>query len=179
MSWALKKNVGEKKKGTGTPGWKDWLRPRPREGQGGAEGRVGSPDLLPQQPWHWTRAPWRPRAKKCKAEMWPTREALRKWVPTGRSQLEREGMGPPEAPQRPREAGGRQERALPQARPAHRPGDPAAGSSGGRTAAAAAAAAKSCPTLCDPIDVSPPGSPIPGILQARTLEWGAISFSNA
>ena len=48
--------------------------------------------------------------------------------------------------------------------------------------AAAAAAAKSlqsCLTLCDPIDSSPPGSPIPGILQARTLEWGAISFSNA
>ena len=48
-------------------------------------------------------------------------------------------------------------------------------------AAAAAIAAKSlqsCPTLCDPIDGSPPGSPIPGILQARTLEWGAISFSN-
>ena len=44
------------------------------------------------------------------------------------------------------------------------------------------AAAKSlqlCPTLCDPIDGSPPGSPIPGILQARTLEWVAISFSNA
>ena len=49
------------------------------------------------------------------------------------------------------------------------------------TAAAAAAAAslQSCPTLCDPIDGSPPGSPIPGILQARTLEWVAISFSNA
>ena len=49
-------------------------------------------------------------------------------------------------------------------------------------AAAAAAAAKSlqsCPTLCDPIDSSPPGSPIPGILQARILEWVAISFSNA
>ena len=47
---------------------------------------------------------------------------------------------------------------------------------------AAAAAAKlfqSCPTLCDPIDGGPPGSPIPGILQARTLEWVAISFSNA
>ena len=47
--------------------------------------------------------------------------------------------------------------------------------------AAAAAAAKSfqsCPTLCDPIDGSPPGSPIPGLLQARTLEWVAISFSN-
>ena len=49
-------------------------------------------------------------------------------------------------------------------------------------AAAAAAAAKSlqlCPTLCDPIDGSPPGSPVPRILQARTLEWVAISFSNA
>ena len=49
-------------------------------------------------------------------------------------------------------------------------------------AAAAAAAAKSlqsCPTLCDPIDRSPPGCPVPGILQARTLEWVAISFSNA
>ena len=48
--------------------------------------------------------------------------------------------------------------------------------------AAAAAAAKSlqsCPTLCDPIDGSPPGSPVPGILQARTLEWVAISFSSA
>ena len=48
--------------------------------------------------------------------------------------------------------------------------------------AAAAAAAKSllsCPTQCDPIDGSPPGSPIPGILQARTPEWVAISFSNA
>ena len=51
-----------------------------------------------------------------------------------------------------------------------------------KTATAAAAAAKSlqlCLTLCDPIDGSPPGSPIPGILQARTLEWVAISFSNA
>ena len=48
--------------------------------------------------------------------------------------------------------------------------------------AAAAAAAKShqsCPTQCNPIDGSPPGSPVPGILQARTLEWVAISFSNA
>ena len=48
--------------------------------------------------------------------------------------------------------------------------------------AATATAAKSlqlCPTLCDPIDGSPPGSPVPGILQARTLEWVAISFSNA
>ena len=50
------------------------------------------------------------------------------------------------------------------------------------TAAAAAAAAKllqSCRALCDPVDSSPPGSPVPGILQARTLEWVAISFSNA
>ena len=47
---------------------------------------------------------------------------------------------------------------------------------------ASAAAAKSlqlCPTLCDPMDGLPPGSPIPGILQARTLEWVAISFSDA
>ena len=56
----------------------------------------------------------------------------------------------------------------------------------GSFAAAAAAAAddddkslQSCPTLCDPIDSSPPGSPVPGILQARTLERVAISFSNA
>ena len=45
--------------------------------------------------------------------------------------------------------------------------------------AAAAKSLQSCPTLCDPIDGSPPGSPGPGILQARTLEWVAISFSNA
>ena len=45
--------------------------------------------------------------------------------------------------------------------------------------AAAAKSLQSCPTLCDPIDGSQPGSPIPGILQARTLEWVAISFSNA
>ena len=43
----------------------------------------------------------------------------------------------------------------------------------------AAASLQSCPTLCDPMDCSPPGSPLPGILQARTLEWVAISFSNA
>ena len=56
-----------------------------------------------------------------------------------------------------------------------------------RTAAAAAAVAvaaaakslQSCPTLCDPTDGSPPGSPVPGTLQARRLEWAAISFSNA
>ena len=55
-----------------------------------------------------------------------------------------------------------------------------------KTAAAAAAGAAGaakllqlCPTLCDPIDGSPPGSPVPGILLARTLEWVAISFSNA
>ena len=56
------------------------------------------------------------------------------------------------------------------------PGKPA-----GKEVAAAAAAAKSLqsyPTLCNPIDGSPPGSPVPGILQARTLEWVAISFSN-
>ena len=50
------------------------------------------------------------------------------------------------------------------------------------TTAVAAAAAKSlqsCLTLCDPTDSSPPGSPVPGILQARTLEWVAVSFSNA
>ena len=46
-------------------------------------------------------------------------------------------------------------------------------------AAAAAKSLQSCPTLCSPIDGSPPGSPVPGILQARTLEWVAISFSNA
>ena len=49
------------------------------------------------------------------------------------------------------------------------------------TAATAAAtkSLQSCPTLCNPIDGSPPDSPVPGILQARTLEWVAISFSNA
>ena len=46
-------------------------------------------------------------------------------------------------------------------------------------AAAAAKSLKPCPTLCDPRDGSPSGSPVPGILQARTLEWVAISFSNA
>ena len=46
-------------------------------------------------------------------------------------------------------------------------------------AAAAAKSLQSCPTLCDPIDGSPQGSTVPGILQARTLEWVAISFSNA
>ena len=45
--------------------------------------------------------------------------------------------------------------------------------------AAAAKSLQSCPTQCDPIDGSPPGSPIPGILQARILEWIAIAFSNA
>ena len=45
--------------------------------------------------------------------------------------------------------------------------------------AAAAKSLQSCPTLCDPIEGSPPGSPVPGILQARTLEWVAISFSIA
>ena len=46
-------------------------------------------------------------------------------------------------------------------------------------AAAAAKSLQSCPTLCDPIDASPPGSPVPGILLERTLEWVAFSFSNA
>ena len=50
---------------------------------------------------------------------------------------------------------------------------------GNLAAAAAAKSRQSCLTLCDPIDGSPPGSPVPGILQARTLEWAAISFSNA
>ena len=45
--------------------------------------------------------------------------------------------------------------------------------------ATAAKSLQSCPTLCDPIDSSPPGFPVPGILQARTLEWVAISFSDA
>ena len=49
----------------------------------------------------------------------------------------------------------------------------------GLYSAAAAKLLQSCPTLCDPLDGSPPGSPIPAILQARTLEWVAISFSNA
>ena len=47
------------------------------------------------------------------------------------------------------------------------------------SATAAAKSLQSCPSLCDPIDSSPPGSPVPGILQARTLQWVAISFSNA
>ena len=49
----------------------------------------------------------------------------------------------------------------------------------GYRAAAAAKSLQSCPTLCDPVDGSPPGFPVPGILQARILEWVAISFSNA
>ena len=48
--------------------------------------------------------------------------------------------------------------------------------SGGIAAATAAKPIQSCPTLCDPIDSSPPGSPVPGILQAKTLEWVAVSF---
>ena len=48
-----------------------------------------------------------------------------------------------------------------------------------KSAAAAAKSPQSCLTPCDPIDGSPPGSPVPGILQARTLEWVVISFSNA
>ena len=56
---------------------------------------------------------------------------------------------------------------------------PGRGSSVYEAAAAAAKSLQSCPTLCNPIDGSPPGSPVTGILQARTLEWVAISFSNA
>ena len=55
----------------------------------------------------------------------------------------------------------------------------AAASAAAAAAAAAAASLQSCPILCNPIDSSPPGSPLPEILQARTLEWVAISFSNA
>ena len=51
------------------------------------------------------------------------------------------------------------------------------GEGGKQDAAAAAKSLQSCPTLCDPIDGSPPGPTIPGILQARTLEWVAIAFS--
>ena len=50
---------------------------------------------------------------------------------------------------------------------------------GVRKCSAAAKSLQSCPTLCDPTDGSPPDSTVPGILQARTLEWVAISFSNA
>ena len=57
-------------------------------------------------------------------------------------------------------------------------GDPSL-NPGLRSCCYAAKSLQSCPTLCDPIDGSPPGSPVPGILQARTLEWVAISFSNA
>ena len=56
---------------------------------------------------------------------------------------------------------------------------PAAAAAASAAAAAAAESLQSCPTLCDPTDGSPPGSPVPGILQARTLEWVAIAFSNA
>ena len=50
---------------------------------------------------------------------------------------------------------------------------------GSTQTAAAAESLQSCPTLCDPVEGSPPGFPIPGILQARTLGWGTIAFSNA
>ena len=59
------------------------------------------------------------------------------------------------------------------------PGSPDSLSSVSPAAAPAAKSLQSCPTLYDPIDGSPPGSTVPGILQARTLEWVAISFSNA
>ena len=57
--------------------------------------------------------------------------------------------------------------------------DPLKWSHTDKAAVAAAKSLQSCPTLCDLIDGSPPGSPIPGILQARTLEWVAIAFSSA
>ena len=63
--------------------------------------------------------------------------------------------------------------------PSEQPGKPAFRYVDQNWLAAAAKLLQSCPTLCDPIDGSPPGSPVPGILQARTLEWVAISFSNA
>ena len=77
--------------------------------------------------------------------------------------------------------------AMPSSRGSFWPRDQTSVSSTGRwilhhlqqRAAAATKSLQSCPTLCDPIDGSPPGSPVPGILQARTLEWVAISFSNA
>ena len=59
------------------------------------------------------------------------------------------------------------------------PADPSRNMTQVATAAAAAMSLQSCPTLCDPRDGNPPGSSVPGILQARTLEWVAISFSNA
>ena len=62
---------------------------------------------------------------------------------------------------------------------ASRPGDLQPATEGCWPAASAAKSLQKCTTLCDPIDGSPPGSPVPGILQARTLEWVAISFSNA
>ena len=58
------------------------------------------------------------------------------------------------------------------------PSSPSHSAAAAAAAAAAANLLQLCPTLCDPIDGSPPGSAIPGILQARTLEWVAISFSN-
>ena len=60
-----------------------------------------------------------------------------------------------------------------------KPGSPALQADALPSAATAAKSLQSCPTLCDPIDGSPPGSPVPGILQARTLEGVAVSFSNA
>ena len=70
--------------------------------------------------------------------------------------------------------------AMPSSRDLPNPGvKPASLMSPALAAAAAAKSHQSCPTLCSPIDGSPPGSPIPGILQEATLEWAAISFSSA
>ena len=63
--------------------------------------------------------------------------------------------------------------------PFHRPELTSYDTAAAAAAAAAAKSLQSCPTLCDPIDGSPPASPVPGILEAGTLEWVAISFSNA
>ena len=68
---------------------------------------------------------------------------------------------------------------LPQKETVHTSSHPSFASNFLSPAAAAAKSLQSCPTLCDAIDGSPAGSPVPGILQARTLEWVAISFSNA
>ena len=68
---------------------------------------------------------------------------------------------------------------MPSSRGSSQPRDWTLVSMSSALAAAAAKSLQSCPTLCDPMDGSPPGSPIPGILQARTLEWVVISFSNA
>lgn len=102
-----------KKKGSRDPGVERLAQAKAKGRTGGRQGVTGQPGPAPTAAVAPDTGTLAARAKKCKAEMWPTREALRKWVPAGRSQLDREGMAPPEAPQWPREAGGRQERAPP------------------------------------------------------------------